>query len=170
MITEKTWRACAAAAGMILLWHPSAAAAEKQDHARHSTFGHLKIGSAWIRWNIAGRPMAGYVHVRSGGKADALLGVRAPRFSRVEMHRSVERNGLMSMEKVDAIPVPAGRTVHLEPGGYHLMMFGGSAIRSGSTIWVTLNFREAGEVTIEVPVRKRGPKGGAHGQHKHGTD
>ena len=48
----------------------------------------------------------------------------------------------------------------------HLMMFGGNDLSEGTEIEVTLIFEKAGEVTLTVPVVKRGGGHGHHGKHK----
>jgi copper(I)-binding protein len=66
--------------------------------------------------------------------------------------------GMMTMQEVDEIPVPAGETVSLEPGGYHVMLLDLVApLEAGDTIEVTLTFAEAGEVVVEAEVRDTAP-------------
>jgi copper(I)-binding protein len=62
---------------------------------------------------------------------------------------------MMKMQKVDRIEVPASGAVKLEPGGYHVMMFGlKQRLAVGDTVPVTLTFAEGGEVTVDAPVRE----------------
>lgn len=62
--------------------------------------------------------------------------------------------GMMKMQKVDKIEIPAGETVKLEPGGYHIMLMGlAGELTEGSKITITLTFAEAGEKTVEAEVR-----------------
>jgi hypothetical protein len=70
----------------------------------------------------------------------------------------------MSMRKVDSIPVPAGGTVDLVPGGYHVMLMGlRQPLADGAKVPLTLVFEKAGEIKIEVTVRQplqgRTPRG-----------
>ena len=62
-------------------------------------------------------------------------------------------SGMMTMQPVESIEVPAGETVALEPGGYHVMLIGlVEDLEVGDTVEVTLEF-ESGEtqaVTAEV--------------------
>jgi copper(I)-binding protein len=56
-------------------------------------------------------------------------------------------------ELPDGIPVPAGATVTLSPGGLHLMMMGLKApLVEGETVPVTLTFATAGTVEIALVV------------------
>ena len=60
-----------------------------------------------------------------------------------------------------SIPVPAGQSVQLSPGGYHGMLMGlTTALKEGDSFPVTLIFEKAGEVTMNVDVlslRAEGP-------------
>ena len=63
--------------------------------------------------------------------------------------------GMMTMQPVDSIEVPADGTVALEPGGYHVMLLDvKKELVPGDTIEVTLTFELAGEVTVTADVRE----------------
>jgi periplasmic copper chaperone A len=63
-------------------------------------------------------------------------------------------NGMMRMQQVSSINVPAGATVMLEPGGYHLMLIDlAGPLTAGSTFDITLEF--SGGETLVVPVQVR---------------
>jgi copper(I)-binding protein len=64
----------------------------------------------------------------------------------------------MTMQEVDRVDLPAGTAVALQPGGYHIMLLGlAEPLTLGETIEVTLQFENAGEQTVEVPVRDTAP-------------
>ena len=66
--------------------------------------------------------------------------------------------GAMTMRPVEFIELPAGVSVELKPGGFHIMMIGlVEPLEVGTTIQVTLVFETAGEITIEVPVLAEAP-------------
>ena len=66
--------------------------------------------------------------------------------------------GQMTMQPVDSVDLPAGETVALEPGGFHIMLIDLVApLETGQEIEVTLTFENAGERTITVPVRDDAP-------------
>lgn len=63
--------------------------------------------------------------------------------------------GMMTMREVERIEIPAGTTVTLEPGGYHVMMMDVQRTLSpGDTIEITLTFERAGEVVVTAEVRE----------------
>ena len=73
-----------------------------------------------------------------------------------EMHG--DQGGMMTMQPVDEIAIPAGETLTLEPGGYHIMLMElVEPLKTGETFQVTLTFAKAGDMVIEVPVRDTAP-------------
>ncbi|MFP4513147.1 MAG: copper chaperone PCu(A)C [Acidimicrobiales bacterium] len=69
-----------------------------------------------------------------------------------------DSGGMMTMKEVDEIAVPAGETVVLEPGGYHVMLLDLVApLEAGETIEITLVFAEAGEIVVEAEVHDTAP-------------
>ena len=86
---------------------------------------------------------------------DALIGVQAD-FPRVEIHTTEETDGIMRMMHVDRLEIPAGETVSLAPGGYHIMFMGLNApFEMGAEVPATLIFEGAGEVEVTFPVKER---------------
>ncbi len=63
--------------------------------------------------------------------------------------------GMMSMQPVESIDVPANGSVALEPGGFHIMLLDVKKVLAvGDTIEVTLTFEKAGEVEATAEVRE----------------
>lgn len=63
--------------------------------------------------------------------------------------------GMMTMHKVDKIPVAADSTVELKPGGLHVMLFGlKKDLTVGEKLPVTLTFEKAGEKKVTAEVRE----------------
>lgn len=66
--------------------------------------------------------------------------------------------GEMTMRPIAKLDLPAGKTVELKPGGYHIMMLDlAKPLEVGTSIKITLTFEKAGEVTVDVPVRDSAP-------------
>ncbi|WP_426167483.1 copper chaperone PCu(A)C [Sandarakinorhabdus sp. DWP1-3-1] len=117
--------------------------------------------AATVRLNpVPGRPSAGYLTITGGGQPDRLIGATAPG-ARIEMHSMTMAGGIMSMAKLDAVPVPAGAAVSFAPGGNHLMIFGLSA--PIKTLPITLAFGSGKKVTVTAKVQPVGDA--AHAGH-----
>ncbi len=120
------------------------------------TVGDLAIVDAWARPPaMAGGNAAAYFVVRNDGDAaDRLIAVSST-LAMAEMHESVMADdGTMAMNPVDGVDIPAGSSVAFERGGLHIMFMGVAEPPAvGDTISLTLVFQNAGEVTLDVPVR-----------------
>lgn len=85
-----------------------------------------------------------------------LVRADAPGFDRVELHRSIEVDGVHRMERQDSINIPANGSVRLAPGGYHVMLIGvQEPKRDGDVIPLTLVFKNGEEMILSVPVKRR---------------
>ena len=118
----------------------------------------LTVTDAWARATAAvDRPGGAYLVIRNGtGQADVLVGASSPAAASVEVHETThESGGMMGMHAVPRLDVPAGASVALEPGGYHLMLMGlVKPLAVGETIDLTLRFERAGPVTVRAAVRQ----------------
>ncbi|WP_334143403.1 copper chaperone PCu(A)C [Rhabdothermincola sp.] len=62
--------------------------------------------------------------------------------------------GMMQMRQVDAIEVPAGGTVELKPGAYHIMLLElAERLTEGTMVPLTLRFEGFDPVVVEAEVR-----------------
>ena len=95
---------------------------------------------------------AAYVSIMNHGKmADRLLDATSNLARKTELHQMEMDNGVMKMRPVEGgIDLPAGKTIHLAPGGYHVMLIGLNAPLTADSIFeITLVFQNAGEKTIK---------------------
>lgn len=100
---------------------------------------------------------AGYLRIVNAGGDDRLLSAESPRAKRVEIHEMRTDGGMMRMRALsDGLPVPAGKTVELAPGGLHLMLLDPpTALAAGESVPLTLVFQRAGRVSTTLDVRSR---------------
>lgn len=116
----------------------------------------LTVDVAWARASSRiGGITAAYLSISNGGStADRLVGVATPVAEVVEIHETVRSDGMMGMRPVAFVPIPAGGTVTMAPGGTHVMLIGlTSELRAGSSFQITLTFERAGTVAATVGVR-----------------
>jgi copper(I)-binding protein len=132
----------------------------------------VSVDDPWAR-NSPRMANAGAIYMDlESGDGDRLIGaaVDASIAGKVEIHETamVEgemgeeseegMGGAMMMQEVGEIALPAGETVKLEPGGYHIMLLDISTpLELGETFDVTLTFENAGEQVVEVEVREEAP-------------
>ncbi len=116
------------------------------------------------------RAGAGYMAISNDGDHDdRLIAVRAD-FPRVMIHNTEEDDGIARMVHIDAVDLPAGETVMLEPGGMHVMFMGlnGDPFEVGEEIPATLIFEKAGALDIVFKVEKRLATGQEENHSGHG--
>lgn len=92
--------------------------------------------------------------VNAGTEPDRLIGVESALAEKTEVHESkVDENGVGTMTHIEALDIPAGQTVSLERGGYHIMFMGLTGpLTEGEMHKATLIFEKAGRVEIEFQV------------------
>jgi len=129
----------------------------------------IEVTGAWARPTVGqGRISAAYMTIANKGAAgDRLKSARTPKAKAAELHQTtMTADGVMQMRKVeDGLPIEAGASLVLEPGGAHLMLLGlEDALRAGEELILTLEFAHAGAVDVTVPVSANAPvtTGGSH--------
>ncbi|MCA3555256.1 copper chaperone PCu(A)C [Aestuariivirga sp.] len=96
---------------------------------------------------------AAYVSLMLHGEADRLIAVSTPAAKMAGLHKTVEAEGVMKMEHVDGIGIPAHGMLEMKPGGYHIMLMGlTQPLKEGGEIELTLTFEKAGEVRVKAKV------------------
>lgn len=121
-----------------------------------STSSGVTVADAWARPAIAGGETAAYFVVTNPGTADdALLSVSSPDAEMAGLHKtSTDASGMTGMAPVPEIAIPAGGSVTLAPGGFHVMLTALSRdLPAGNTLVLHLVFRNAGAVTVPATVR-----------------
>ena len=142
-----------------------------EDMAHKTMVGGLMIENVFSRETLPNQPVAGafMTVTNTTDAADRLLGAASTVAGRVEIHEMALQGDVMKMRALEAgLDVPAGETVELKPGGFHVMMFDLSdALKEGDTIDLTLEFANAGKVAVPVTVYGKSAKNmhDGHGNH-----
>jgi len=124
--------------------------------AHEVTAGALTIQHPWARATVATAKVGAlYLTVRNRGtEADRLTGVSTDAAEKCELHLSETSNGVMTMQMVDGVDVPAGGTATFVPKGAHIMLMGLKApLKKGAHFPATLHFEKAGDVAVDVLVQ-----------------
>ena len=122
--------------------------------------GSPAIVDGWVRAGMKGMNSAAYMTIQSAGDEDLLVGAASDVADATEVHRSFMESGVMRMEPAGPLTIPAGGAVDLAPGGYHVMLIGlHDDLAEGAEVSLTLQFDQAGAVTVSLPVRPMGGMG-----------
>ena len=139
--------------------HAQTAPTETTPAPTVATLGKLEIAAPFARATLPNQPVAGgYLTITNTGETDdTLVGVSSAAADRMEIHEMAMEGDVMQMrELADGLPIPAGGTVTLAPGGYHVMFMDlAGPLAEGDAVALTLRFAEAGEVSVAMPVLGR---------------
>jgi copper(I)-binding protein len=116
----------------------------------------LAATDAWIREAPPGAMSVAYVKLTNRGKQPLVLdGARSEDFGGAGLHRTeVDASGMARMRE-GTLPIAAGASAALEPGGWHLMLFDPARLlRAGDVVQVTLT---CGKDELTVPFTVKTP-------------
>ncbi|MBU0587079.1 MAG: copper chaperone PCu(A)C [Gammaproteobacteria bacterium] len=140
----------------------------------------VEVKDAWVRASVPSQKATG-AFMKITAKEDAkLVAASSPVAGVVEVHEMKMEGDVMKMRAVaGGLDLPAGKTVELKSGGYHVMMMDlKTALKKGSSVPLTLVFKDAkgveSKVELSVPVAVTAPgaamgdKAGMPGMAGHG--
>ena len=133
----------------------------------------LEVVDPWVALAPPGaHATAAFMELKNpGDTAIDVVSADAEGFRAVELHLSVNEGGMHRMIEQERITVPAGESVHLAPGGYHVMLIGPErSLPEGEVVEIDLGLADGGQVTVEAPVTPREKAMGGNGQshgHQH---
>ncbi len=126
--------------------------------ATSSVFGDsLTITDAWVKNLPPVTPMrAGYMTINNHtGQTIKIIGAESEVFTAVDIHETVMKDGMMSMQALPHLTIAPGETAKLAPGGKHLMMMKPqTTLKPGDIVSVTLKFDDGNSQTLQMTVRK----------------
>lgn len=134
----------------------------------------VTVKDAWVRATVPQQKATGAFMQLSAAKDTRLVAVRSPLTPIAEVHEMALQDNVMRMRQLPFLALPAGKTVELKPGGYHLMLLDlPRQVKEGESVALTLVFEGADgqreSVEVQAPVRPVHASGAAagHGQHRH---
>jgi periplasmic copper chaperone A len=119
--------------------------------------GGVEVREAWARATMPGQQVAGVYMTLTSDVPARLVALRSPQARLAEVHEMREQDGVMRMRRVDALALPAGKAVKLEPNGLHIMLVDiREPLKPGDRARLTLVVERAGkrsEVPVDAEVR-----------------
>jgi len=137
----------------------------------HAQVASVTVSDPWVRATVAQQKATGAFMNLSANASARLISAKSPVASVVEIHEMVMDNGIMRMRAIPGIEIPAGQTLNLKPGGYHVMLIDlKQQIKDGDTVPITLVFegldRKQQTLEIKAPARPLNSVP-ANAEHKH---
>ncbi|WP_237068605.1 copper chaperone PCu(A)C [Microbulbifer guangxiensis] len=112
---------------------------------------------------------AAYLELDNGADRDLrLVGVQLSNRPGgvASLHTTEERDGISRMRPLKVLPIPAGQTLKMAPGGLHVMLEG-VRLRAGDSLSLELQFANGETRAVTLPVRGM-QVGNEHHHHHHG--
>ena len=133
----------------------------------------VKVEGAWARSSVQGQKGTGAFMKLTAKDGLTLVAAASPAAGVAEVHEMKMEGDVMKMRAIPALELPAGKTVELKPGGYHVMLMDLKApLMKDSTVPLTLTFKDAkgveSRLNLSVPVAAVAPGGvTTPNAHKH---
>jgi hypothetical protein len=120
----------------------SAEGSQSDGHGGHQMGGMGSVSAAYMTL------------VNASDEADSLVAVSSDVAEIAEVHQTTVVDGMASMKAIPALEIPAGGSVELMPGSYHIMLMNlMRELAPEESITLTLIFASGVEVLVELPVR-----------------
>lgn len=127
----------------------------------------VEVRDPWVRATVSQQRSTGAFMRLTAARNARVVQVSSPVAGVAEIHEMSLTDNVMRMRPVQALDLPAGQTVELKPGGYHVMLLDlKQTIKEGDVVPLTLVV-EAGDgkrSSLEVKLTARGMMG-MHKKH-----
>ena len=132
------------------------------------THANVTISDSWVRPTVAGQKATGAFMKITAKENSKLLSVSSPVAGVAEVHEMKMEKDVMKMAAVPSLDIPAGKSVELKPGSYHVMLMDLKAPLADKTnVPVILMFENSkgvkSQIELQVPVKSMSMQT----QHKH---
>ncbi len=126
------------------------------------------VKDAWVRGTVAQQQATGMFAQITSSSGGRLVSASSPVAGVVEIHEMKMDGDVMKMKASPGLDLPAGKTVELKPGGYHVMMMDlKRQLKAGETVALTLVIEGADRKreTLEVQATVRALDGAMPMKH-----
>ena len=118
----------------------------------------VTVAESWARATVPGQKATGAFMKITAKQPSKLVAASTPVAGITEIHEMKMDKDVMRMSAVAALDLPAGKTVELKPGGYHVMLMDlKNPLADKSNIPLTLTFEDSkgqkSQQVLQVPVR-----------------
>ncbi len=137
----------------------------------------IVVEEAWVRLPPpVAETAAAYMTIRNHGDQDIeITGVKVKVAERLEFHAMTMHGGMMHMQKMEKVVVPAHSGISFDPGGNHLMLIElQRVLEAGEHLMITLETSDGQTIVIHAEVRdmrgkskhtEHGSSDSHHGMH-----
>ena len=132
----------------------------------------VTVKDPWVRATVPAQKATGAFMQITSAQDARLVEAKSPVAGVVEVHEMVMEKDVMKMRAMKGLDLPAGKTVELKPGGYHVMLMDlKEQMKEGTTVPVTLvvesKDRKRSTVEVKAAVKPLTTPAKAEPEHKH---
>jgi copper(I)-binding protein len=140
--------------------------------AAFPVMAQVTVKDPWVRATVSQQKATGAFMQITSAQDARLVEARSPIAGVVEVHEMVMEKDVMKMRAVKGLDLPAGKTVELKPGGYHVMLMDlKEQMKEGATVAVTLVIegkdKQRSTVEVKAPVKPLASASKPEHVHKH---
>jgi hypothetical protein len=138
---------------------------ESAKPAKVGAQAQVQFKEAWVRATVPGQTGSGAFMKITSSNASRLVSVSTPVAGVAQVHEMKMDGDVMKMRALtDGVELPAGKTVELKSGGFHVMLMDlKQTLVAGRKVPLTLVFKDANgletQLTLNLPVAKTAPMG-----------
>ncbi len=124
----------------------------------HCASAQTTVKDAWVRGTVEQQKTTGAFMQITSAQGGKLVAVQSPVAGVVEIHEMSMQGNVMNMHAIPELALPAGKSVELKPGGYHVMMMDlKQTMKAGEIVPLTLvvEGKDGKRETIEVKASVR---------------
>lgn len=127
----------------------------------------VEVRDPWVRAAVPGQTATGAFMKITAREGARLVSASSPVAGVTEVHEMKMEGNIMKMRALETgLELPAGKTVELKPGGYHVMLMDlKGPLAKDATVPLTLVFKDAKGAETRVEVKA--PVSTAPVMHKH---
>ncbi len=138
-----------------------------------SAIAQVTVKDPWVRGTVPQQKVTGAFMQLQSEKDSRLVSAKSPVAGVVEIHEMAMEKDVMKMRALpNGLELPAGKSVDLKPGGYHVMLMDlKQQVKEGDTVPITLvvegKDKKQSSIEIKAPVKALGAAKKMDGEHKH---
>ncbi len=140
--------------------------------AAFPAIAQVSVKDPWVRATVSAQKATGAFMQITSAQDARLVDAGSPLAGVVEVHEMSMEKDVMKMRAVKSLDLPAGKTVELKPGGYHIMLMDlKQQMKEGATVPVTLVIEDKDKkrstIEVKAPVRPLATASKMDHEHKH---
>ena len=129
--------------------------------------GNVMVKDAWVREAPPNaKVLAAYMTIENHTNNEKVLtGATSPAFAKIEIHKTVHKGDMATMEEQKELAIATHGTVKMQPGGLHLMLYTPSKkLKAGDKVSIALKFADGSSSSVDAEEKKTT---GSSGHHHH---